>query len=251
MVTVVGLFALIGGAQGYLSATSGASDELAATLPLALLGAMLLLVPIVALGLSYEGVAGPRSSGSLQFLLGLPYSRRDYFVGTYLGRATIMAAGVAAGFVGLALGAGLRGVLVSPTRTVLGLVLAATFGVVFVAIGMSISAVVRSTSTAGALAFGAFVVLFFFWSSIPGALAFIANGFSAPETMPGWVPYVRSLSPVAAFQGVLDLIAGPNVSLGSLVGRGVDSPAFSVAVLVGWLTLVPFAAYRRFRDADL
>lgn len=252
LLVTVGIFTLVGGAQGYLSTTTGDEAALAETLPLVVLTAMTLLVPIVALGLSYEGIAGPRTSGSLQFLLGLPYSRGDYFLGTYVGRAALVSAGVVAGFAALTLGAAVSGVLVSPAKTVLALCLATLLGVVFVAIGISISASVRSTSGAGALAFGAFVLLFFFWSSLPGALAYIANGFSAPETLPGWAPYVRSLNPVSSFQVLVDaLVAGSDTSTGGLLGESVDSVWLSLAVLVGWVTLVPLAAFRRFGNGDL
>lgn len=252
LVSTLGIFVILGGLQGYLGITTDTARDAGTMLPLGAVSAMVLLVPIVALALSYEGVAGPRTSGSLQFLLGLPYSRGDYFLGTYVGRAALIAAGVASGFLALAVGALAHGVLVSPTKTVLACLLAVALGVAFVAIGHAVSATARSTSSAGALAFGAFVLLFFFWSSVPGTLAYVLNGFARPETLPGWAPYVRSLSPVTAFQQLVDaLVAGPNVEIGGIGGEGVDSVGLSIAVLVGWMTLVPLAAYARFRDGDL
>lgn len=252
LLVTVGIFALVGGAQGYLSTSTGDTETLRAVLPLVVLSAMTLLVPIVALGLSYEGIAGPRTSGSLQFLLGLPYSRRDYFLGTYVGRAALVSTGVVSGFVALALGAAVRGVVVSPTKTLLAAALGATLGVVFVAVGVSISASVRSTAAAGALAFGAFLLLFFFWSSLPGLLAYVANGFTRPETLPGWAPYVQSLSPVSAFQVLVDaFVAGQDFRGGGFIATGSESVGLSIAVLFGWLTLVPLAAYRRFSNGDL
>ena len=252
LLVTVGIFALLGGAQGYLSTTTGEVATLGERLPIVLLGAMTLLVPIVALGISYEGIVGPRTDGSLQFLLGLPYSRGDYFLGTYVGRAALISAGVLAGFTALTLGAAVRGTFVSPGKTVLAMFLASLFGVVFVAVGISISAAVRSTGAAGGLAFGVFLVFFFFWSSLPGLLAYVANGFATPETLPGWAPYVRALNPVSAFQVLVDvLVAGSAGGIGSLAGDGVDSAALAAAVLLGWLTLVPLAAYRRFGDCDL
>ena len=251
LLIVVALFALIGGAMGYLSTTTGEPSTLAETLPLVAVGSMTLFVPIVALGVSYESIVGPRTSGALQFLLGLPYSRGDYALGTYVGRATIVAVGVLSAFVALAVGAGVRGIVVSPSTTLLACLLVVALGVVFVAIGLSISLSARSTGAAGALAFGAFLVLFFFWSSLPGAIAYLANGFSAPETLPGWAPYVRSLNPVASVQLLLDYVAGPATSAGGFVGVGVDSPTLAVAVVLGWMTVVPAVAFRRFRDDDL
>jgi len=252
LLVTLGIFTLIGGLQGYLSTTTGNASELAGTLPVVAIGGMTLIVPIVALGLSYESIVGPRTSGTLQFLLGLPYSRGDFALGTYVGRAALIAAGVFSGFVALALGAAVRGIFVAPTKTLLAFLLATTLGVVFVAIGVTISLSVRSTGAAGGLAFAAFLVFFFFWSSLPGALAYFANGFSTPETLPGWAPYVRSLNPVSSFQLLVDrFVAGPNTSVGGFVGKGVDSPTLAVAILVGWVTVVPYAAYRRFCDGDL
>jgi ABC-2 type transport system permease protein len=252
LLVTAAIFVLVGGLQGYLSTTTGDPSTLAETLPVGVIGGLTLLVPIVALGLSYESIVGPRTSGTLQFLLGLPYSRADYALGTYVGRVALVTTGILSGFVALALAAAVRGIVISPTKTLLSFLLAATLGAVFVAIGVTISLSVRSTSSAGALAFGAFLVLFFFWSSLPGGLAYVLNGFSPPESLPGWAPYVRSLNPVAAFQVLVDqYLAGPNISVGGFGGGGVDSPALAVGVLLAWMTLIPYAAYRRFSDCDL
>jgi ABC-2 type transport system permease protein len=252
LLVTLAIFVLVGGLQGYLSTTTDDPSTLAQTLPVVAIGGLTLLVPIVALGLSYESIVGPRTSGTLQFLLGLPYSRADYALGTYVGRAALVTAGIFSGFVALALTAAVRGIVVSPTKTLQAFLLAATLGVVFVAIGVTISLSVRSTSTAGALAFAAFLVLFFFWSSLPGALAFVLNGFSTPATLPEWAPYVRSLNPVAAFQVLVDqYLTGPNTSVGGFGGGGVDSPALAIGVLLTWIAVVPAAAYRRFSDCDL
>ena len=53
------------------------------------------LLPIVALVATYMAIAGERESGGVKFLLGLPNSRRDVFLGKLASRLGVVTAGVA------------------------------------------------------------------------------------------------------------------------------------------------------------
>jgi ABC-2 type transport system permease protein len=242
------VFVVLGGFTGYLGGDPDAA--LARTLPVGVLGSMTFLVPVVALGFSYEAVVSPRERGSLQFLLALPYSRRDVLLGTYAGRAGIVVLSVLAGFLALALAALLRGVLVSPVALASAFAAAAALGVAFVAAGIGLSAAVRSTQAAAILAFGLFLLLFFFWWQVPGLVAYVSNGFAAPPEPPAWAPAFRSLNPVAAYGVLGGALTGGGIGTG-IVGGAVDSPPLAVAVLAGWTALPPLAGYLRFRDDDL
>jgi ABC-2 type transport system permease protein len=251
LLTTVGLFVLVGGLMGYFSGGLR-TGPVARQLPVALLGASAFLVPLVALGISYRAVVGPRADGSLGFLLALPYDRRDVLVGTYAGQVAVLAASLLAGFLALGVTALLRGVLVSPAVTATALVASVALGVVFVAIGIGISTAVGSPRTAGAAAFVAFALFFFFWSSVPGLLAYVLNGFSVPAEPPAWGPAVRTLNPVAAFGIVADaLVPGGEFGAGALTGETLRSVPLAAGVMLGWAVLAPLAGYLRFRNADL
>jgi ABC-2 type transport system permease protein len=241
------LFAILGGATGYFG---GATGGAARALPTAALGLLTFFVPVVALGFSYEAVVSPRERGSLQFLLGLPFNRWDVLLGTYAGRLAIVWVSVLAGFVALALAALLRGVVVSPAAAAGSLATAAALGLAFVAIGVGLSAAVRSTQAAAILAFGLFLLFFFFWWQVPGLVAYVFNGFAAPPEPPAWAPVFRSLNPVAAYGVLGNSLAADSVGAG-LIGGAVDSPSLAAAVLAGWATFPPLAGYLRFRDDDL
>lgn len=248
----VGLFLAVGGLLGYFAGGPVAGQDAQSPVLGFTTGLLTLLVPVVALGLTYESVAGPRSDGSLQFLLALPYSRRDVVLGTYAGRVVVLATGLGAGYLAVALAMLVHGVVVSPVTLLLVLDAAVVLGVAFVAIGVGISTAVRSTTAAGALAFVAFFLVFFLWQSLPGLLAYLLNGFSQPPAPPSWAPVVLSLNPLVAFQVLVSSVAGSAESASIGFGAGaVRSLPFALAVLAGWATLPPLAGYLRFRNDDL
>jgi ABC-2 type transport system permease protein len=233
------LFVLLGGLTGYFSGGAAGGASLTA-------GLMSVLVPVVALGLSYESVVGPRTDGSLQFLLALPYSRRDVVAGTYAGRVAVLAAGVAAGYLAFAVVALLTGGGVQPATFPLVVAAVLVLGVAFVGVGVGVSAGVRSTTAAGGLGFVAFILAFGVWGSLPGLIATALNGF-APTAPPDWAPFFRALNPVSSFRVLLTAVA----DLSSPRPGVVDSLPLAVAVLAGWATLAPLAGYLRLRREDL
>jgi ABC-2 type transport system permease protein len=237
----VGLFVLVGGLMGYFSGNvpGGAAVSLTA-------GLMSVLVPVVALGLTYESVVGPRTDGSLQFLLALPYGRRDVVAGTYAGRVAVLGAGVVAGYLTFGIAALLTGGSVQPATFLAVASAVLVLGVAFVAIGVGVSAGVRSTTAAGGLGFVAFVLAFGVWGSLPGLIATALNGFS-PAPPPDWAPLFRTLNPVASFRILLASVA----DVGGAGSGVLDSLPLAAAVLAGWATLAPIAGYLRLRGEDL
>ena len=157
------------------------------------------VVPFVALGLGYRVIAGARESGTMRFLLGLPNRRLDVVLGMAVSRvaATIGVAGIG-GVVGLLVLVGLYDStsLGPPLLVVVGLI---TVGVVYAVVGVAISASVDSSTGAVGGAFGAYVVLFFFWERIPQAVYWLVNGsFPSGDTRPGWFAFLTRLNPGTA-----------------------------------------------------
>lgn len=56
--------------------------------------AVILLEPLLLLGLCYRAIVGDRTSGRIKFVLGLPNSRTEYFVGTVLSRTALVVVAV-------------------------------------------------------------------------------------------------------------------------------------------------------------
>lgn len=249
---LVALFVLVGGAMGYFG--SGMGSDGATGLPLVFTSMLGFLLPVVALGTSYASIAGPRTDGSLKFLLALPYSRRDVVLGTYVGRILVVTLPVVAGFLALAVGSLIGGTLVSPLTVLVALVGVPILAVPFVAIAVGISTAVRSTTIAGLLAFVMFVLVFGLWQTIPGWVATALNGFSPPPSPPEWAPLFRSLNPLTAFQLVFEALVEAVLAVDTgfgIGGDGIQSVPLAVAVLAGWAGLPPLAGFLRFRNDDI
>lgn len=114
------------------------------------------LLPILALSVSYFAIAGERERGGIKFLLGFPNTRRDVFTGKLLSRG-----GIVAGFIGFlflattSMAVTQHGVF--PVGVILGtFALTLVYGFVFVSIGVAVSAAVSARGRAIAAAFGSY-----------------------------------------------------------------------------------------------
>ncbi len=225
-----------------------------------LLGGAGVLVPLIAIGVSYRAVAGERSTGSLKVLLSLPNSRADVVVGKFLGRSLVVSIAVIAGFLtGLvAFAAAIEGELQLSSYLAF-MVTTLLLGLVFVSIAVSVSAFTASTFRAAVGAFGLFILFEWLWGIIRLLLWYVANGFEAPgfsDEAPEWVDLFEFLSPNVAYSEATSW----------LVDRLVDQPEqqaqfalepyglegwFGFLVMLAWI-VVPLAfGYLRFESADL
>ncbi|MFC4249247.1 ABC transporter permease subunit [Natribaculum luteum] len=201
------------------------------------------LVPATGLMLAHEAIVKPRTSGEYALLLGLPHSRLDLVAGTYAGRVTTLTISLVGGVVATAAATALFGATV-PTVALGEFALAtAILGVAYVAIGIAVSASVRSTTWAAVCAFGAFMLFIFLWRLVPGGVAYLVHGFEVPPTEPSWLPYVRALSPSVAYEQVAEAYV---LEQGSVV-----EPLYALAVLVCWTCFAPVVGYLRFKRSDL
>lgn len=221
-----------------------------------------LFVPLAAIVVCYKSLAGERELGSIKLLLSLPTTRRHVYAGKTVGRAAVLAFGLATGLiVGLGFGAVLLGtVAVVP----IALFLSATLGfaVAYASIVVGLSATTGSTTRATTLALGFFVVFELFWDVVPVAILYVVNGFALPTSMPDWIFPVMQASPSAAyFSTVVALLPDLAVSVGAgeQTGAGMSpaeveafytTPETGIVVLALW-TLVAFLfGYTRFEAAD-
>jgi len=215
-------------------------------------GFVLFLVPLAALMLSYDAVAGERERGSLKLLLGLPATRRDVVAGIAVGRGVVVGIATVVGVVASALVFVALGGSLPVGSFVAFLALAVLLGAAYVGPAVGLSAALSTANRAMAATVGFFLLTLLGWSSIPNLLRYVLNGFSAPGgPKPEWAVFLDRLSPVAAYDAAF---SGYVETGGTLVSAGdafYHSDWFGVLVLVAWAVVPVALGYRRFRRADL
>ena len=246
------LFVLVFGLFGYFHARSfrpGITD------PIELVGVLhvfsVVLVPAVALMLSYDAIVRRRNDGQLTLLLTLAHHRRDVVVGTYLGRFVIVGTVLVAGVVTAVLVVAFNGVTVPFAGLFAFLVTTTALALAYVAIGVGISAGIRGPTWAAIAAFGAFLLFVLAWRFVPDGLAYVVHGFSSPASPPWWHSYVATLSPSVAYEELLgtalDAIEGDDAN----ASGGGTGGVYAGVVLVGWALLAPIVGYLQFDRTDL
>ncbi|WP_256393609.1 ABC transporter permease subunit [Natronoarchaeum rubrum] len=245
--TGVGMFALLFGLVAWAYTRTPANPATLVEGPLFLISSV--LVPAFAVMSANETIAAKRSDGRLRLVFGLPISRRDVVVGSYLGRAVVFASSLLAGVVAAAIVVQIRGdtLLTSALASYLGLTL--LLGLAYLGIAIALSAAIRSTKWVTVLVFTIFLVFTFVWRFVPQGIVYLANGMELPRTMPDWAGLVSGLSPSVAYENLLRTYAfagpAPETSAWFL------EPWVNAVVLAGWIVLVPLLGYRRFDGSDL
>jgi ABC-2 type transport system permease protein len=220
-----------------------------------------LLVPIIALVISYKAVVGERESGSLKVLLSLPHTRGDMILGKILGRSASLTLAVVVGFV-TALGIIFwRYAEFDPQAYALFFLITLLLALTFIAIGVGMSSLVSTGSRALAAAIGFWVIFEFLWNALSFVLYWITNGFSLDGfnaiDPPNWIEFQQSLAPGSAYSNAVTALLPENPNgVPSPVGSSGDVPIyledwFGIVILVGWLCILPTLGYLRFRAADL
>jgi len=158
------------------------------------------LVPLIALLLSYDAIAGEIDRGTLQLTLATPVSRGQVLVGKFCGHVIVLSLAIVLGY-------GIAGALVFAGAQNTGMdgiidlvrVIATSLalGATFVAIGYVASVSVRQTGTAAALAVAIwlFAVVLYDLALLGGLLA-SADGFFAKVLF----PYLLLINPADAFR---------------------------------------------------
>jgi len=221
-----------------------------------------LLLPIVALVASYMAIAGERESGGVKFLLGLPNSRRDVFLGKLVSRLAVVTAGIAFMFAtATAMAVARNGAL--PLGVVAGMfVVSWLYAAVFVAVAVSLSAAVAERSRAIAAAVGSYFGLVLLYV-IPGVSVALLVRF-VHQTLLGFEPNldlynaVLYTSPLIAYRKAMNLVV-PDQFERQVLQRASESdtlPAYlgdevSLLVFAVWLAVPLALGYWRFEGADL
>lgn len=220
----------------------------------------ILLIPIIALMLSFAAIAGEREQGSLALLLSLPLTRLELLLGKFLGLTLTLATTIVVGY-------GAAGVVVAAVAgtayadaylAMLGA--AILLGTAFIALALFFSSLVQKRSSA--LGIGVFLWMFFaFLYTLILIGVYRATGGEFPDPsrgrfsidFPDWYWGAQMFNPSQAFQLFLGQVFG-ETSAGGLAVSGV--PGFvttgSVVASLALWTLIPLLlAYLSLRRRDV
>jgi ABC-2 type transport system permease protein len=256
---IIGIFlALILIISWLLSPGGDGDGTLLASAGLSFFLGILLFVPLAGLFISIKSIVREKETGSINILLSLPHTRLDMLVGKFVGRSVVLTVAVIAAFgpasVYLLVVAGAGGAY----ELFALLVSILLFGLMFVGVGVGLSALVNSETQAAIYG----VVIFFFmylWVPILGQL-----GVDAPDFVVRFWLFAMFID----FFLVLLSLNNPDVPDASFVAydeieienfETIAFPSqeffmqhwFVFVILAAWI-LVPLAiGYARFKRQDI
>ncbi len=245
------VFALVLGLLG----AAPVGEVKAGRLPVAVAGLATLsvyLVPLIALLLSFDAIAGEVDRGTLPLLLANPIRRESVILGKFLGHLAVLALavvlgyGVAGGAIMAISGAGTDGAadLVRLIATSIAL------GAAFIAFGYGLSAAARQSGTAAALAIGAwlFVVVLYDLGLLGAIVVGGEDGIGAKA-----LPWLLLANPADAFRifnlAALD-IGTAATGLGGATELLPYPPVVALASIAAWLAVALLAAMALFRRLE-
>jgi ABC-2 type transport system permease protein len=231
-----------------------------------------ILLPIVALVASYLAIAGERESGGIKFLLSLPNTRRDVFLGKLASRLGVIAGAVLVIYLAaVSVAVARHGVF--PAGVILGTLLVTVgYGWTFVSIAVSLSAAaaVRSRAIANALAsYVVLVMLYVFpFVQVPTMVRWVHTTFLGADRSPNLYNAVEYTSPYVAYRKATNLVVPgdmrqvifrssvpEDVAPGSANANEVLplylTDEFSLVVIAFWFVVPLLGGYWLFERSDL
>jgi Cu-processing system permease protein len=207
---------------------------------------VLLIVPLMALTVGSQSLAGEWERGTLSYLLAQPVHRYEIFLGKYLGLALSLLASLALGFGISGLVMALAGTgAADPTQYLTLMVLAFLLSLAMLSVGFLVSAFTRRASVA--VGIGLFLWLAFVFLGDLGMMGTsmalrvpIANLFAMSLTNP---LQVFKMAAILDIRATLDILGPAGIYAFQRYGEGLL--VIFLAVLALW-TIVPAAlAYAR------
>lgn len=245
LTVLLALFGIVFGAVGLVVGAVG-SDPSTADLLQLLLVASVLVVPLAGLLLGYPTVAKKREDGRLRLVLGQPVSRPAIVLGSYVAKVLVVGVAVLVGVLAALGGFAASSGPAVPDEVVAFVLATIALGAAYLAISVGASAASSTSKWATLNLLGVYLLLVGLWRIVPYFLLFVAEGFAFPDSVPAWVDLVAGLSPSVAFERLFGFHG-----IEFFVAEHYTSTAFSVAVLLGWIVLLPAAGLWRFVRTDL
>ncbi|MCB1503229.1 MAG: ABC transporter permease subunit [Bauldia sp.] len=241
------VFALVLGLLGSAPSGSLGVGRLAITVA-SLATLSVYLVPLLALLLGFDAIAGEVERGTLPLVLSTPVARGSVILGKFLGHLAVIALAIVIGFgiAGAAVmvlsGEGASGLI--PLARLIASSIA--LGAVFLAVSYVVSASTTQVGTSAAVAVAVWLALVVLYDlGLLGALVLDPGGGFAQ----GAFPWMLLASPADAFRlfnlAALD-IGNTATGLAGATEELPFSPALCLASLALWLALAFLAALRAF-----
>ena len=192
------------------------------------------IVPLIALLLSFDAIAGEIDRGTLQLAFATPASRGQILIGKFLGHVAVLAVAIIFGY---GVSGAIAGLTSGSFETVglldLGRLIGTSIvlGATFIATGYVVSASVRQTGTAAALAIAVWLfAVVLFDLALLGGLLVSGDGVFARTVF----PFLLALNPADAFR-VYNMAA---LDAGSLTA-GITAPGNQLPFPVQLIMLSP------------
>lgn len=238
-----------------------------------------IVVPLIAIVLSYASISRESESGTLKLLLSLPHSRRDVVLGKVVGRGSVITLAVVAGSVAALLVFPLTPFPLDLANFLLFVGLTAVLGLVFVAIGVGVSAAAPTSRWAMVNTVTIYILFTVLWNRLVNTVVGLLRRHAGLEGEASVLTtlFLQHLNPTQAFKSLVTrlFVSGENaevlarVSVLGLEGlRGqlrrqmilqsledgvpvyLSDPAV-VVVLALWLVVPPVLGYLVFDAVDL
>lgn len=195
------------------------------------------LIPLIALLVSYDSIAGEVERGTMAIVLATPLQRFELLMGKFIGLTAVVTIAIVIGY-GIAAGAtaGLYGADAAGIAAWLRLLSTAVLlGAVFVAAGMAISAAAPRSGMAAALAVGVWLVVAVLYDLVLlGGLVADDGGVFTKVVF----PYLVVANPGDAFR-IFNLAAleaaAPVSGLDGLASTLPFPPTYALVALAAWL----------------
>lgn len=240
------LFALVLAAAGAAPTGDIGADRLSVTV-VSLTSLAVYLVPLLALLISFDAIAGEIERGTLPLLLAYPVSRSGILVGKLLAHVLILTIAVGLGYGAAALAAlwtdaGAMAGMPSLVRLIWTSIL---LGATFLGLGYALSSLARRPSGAAGLAIGLWLALVVLYDL--GLLALVVSGAGggfATDALPG----LLLANPADSFRLFNLAAAGAGGAAGGMGGAAASIPLWQSALsLMLWPPVALALALAAFR----
>ena len=215
-----------------------------------------IFIPLMGLAVSYKAIAGERDTGQIKLLLSLPHTRTDVLVGKLVGRTGVLFIAVVLGFLVGAVLAVIKIGFFSPVIYLVYLLVTLVYAFTFVAIGVSLSAVTKSSARAALAAIGLFALFQFVWGFAVNVLIYVRTGsFPLFSAGPAWAQFLSKLNPQEAYGAAVReslRVVAPAQTQPQPAGQPLYlDDGFGLFILLLWVVVPLVLAYFRFTETDL
>lgn len=249
-------------AYGYEPYQAAPADAITQLFDLLSMG-LAVFLPLIALVASSMAIVGERESGGIKFLLSVPNTRRNVFLGKLVSRLGLVGAGVGFMFLPVTIVALAKyGTL--PLTPVFGVVaVSLVYALVFVCIAVAVSAAVSTRSRAIAASIGAYFVLVVLYAiplvRIADLVRWVHHTMLGFQRNPDLYAAVSYTSPYIAFRKASNLVFPTDyqsVVFHRSAEQGAQLPMYladevSLVVFVVWFVVPLGLGYLRFDRTDI